>query len=91
MLAWGGAGTKGAPDSSDCPLSNQGDAALAMGPPGPRGAKGDMVSRSGPCIAWISLLCMVWGDSNGGWASGSESSNSQMVRTLQPLTLASDP
>uniref|UniRef100_A0A2K5F6Q4 Collagen alpha-1(VII) chain n=1 Tax=Aotus nancymaae TaxID=37293 RepID=A0A2K5F6Q4_AOTNA len=36
---------QGAPDSSDSCLPPQGDSAVILGPPGPRGAKGDMGER----------------------------------------------
>lgn len=83
------AGTKGAPDSSDCPLSTQGDAAIAAGPPGPRGAKGDMVSRSGPHIQTGFLL--VVGGAPLGAGPGDLRAQTQMVKALQPLSLTSDP
>lgn len=71
-----------APDSSDFPLSTQGDSAVILGPPGPRGAKGDSVSGSAACVQ---------GGSCAGCTRGSEISSLQRVRDLYPLTLISGP
>lgn len=47
----------GALDSADYSLPSQGDSAMIVGPPGPRGAKGDMVSRSYSCADRVFLRC----------------------------------
>lgn len=72
------------PSHSSCP---QGDSAVIGGPPGPRGAKGDMVSE----WVWFRYelgLPWLWERIQWDWPRGPESSAFQNTRTS--LTQASD-